>query len=99
MSKEPAPTVRYCLQNDIVGYTVFDKEKDHVDETTSLRIVATKKRPVFLDILTKVNAHIWEVKLYYPDGTIVKSCFIYPHIFDSIKIHNFHLLFDGRFNS
>lgn len=95
----PTGTVRYCLQSDVVGYMRFDMDTGGVNEDTAFQILASKDKPVFVDILHKINKNVWELKLYYPDGTIINQCYLFPNIFDSIKIYNMHLLFDGRFNS
>lgn len=92
-------SVRYCLNTDVVGYKKFDIDQCGVDDTTAFQINASKKDPVFLDILHKVNKYVWEVKLYFPDGTVIPKCYILPHALDVVKIHNLELLFDGRFNA
>lgn len=97
MSSDNNQTVRYFLKESAIFYGKMIDNNFH--SNTRFKIESSSKQPVFLDILEKVTPNITKVKLYLPDGGIIKEAYFSPRVLDLIGIFNYEALFDGRFNS
>lgn len=104
MKSNNTQSVRYCLKGRNTFHTEIqinaEGEIKLTGETLVVQIETSfQPIPVFVDILDKPSPYIWKFKLYLANGAVVKECYGNAHLIDQLVLHNYHDLFDGRFNA